>query len=107
MDLLLTVSVFTFGFVSPFIIKAFRKGTIEGNRQDYTIKIGLLKKERDGLLEQLAHGESLLRTANEDCHRLQQNILQLSRENGKLTTQVKDLNNQLYKVNSGLQLLTR
>ncbi len=107
MDLLLTVAVYAFGFISPFVVKALRKGTIEGNRQDYTIKIGLLKKEREGLLGQLAHGESLLRTANEDCHRLQQKILQLSHENERLTTQVKDLNNQLYKANSGLQLLTR
>lgn len=63
-----------------FLWKLILVGHQEGNRQDYITKIGLLKKELSVKDQELKQANTLLGTANGDCHRLKQVIKHLNRD---------------------------
>lgn len=55
-------------------------GHQEGNRQDYIIKIATLKEDNRILVKKLAHTNELLTDANNECHRLQGEIIRLNHQ---------------------------
>lgn len=95
------------GFLFAGVWGLLNSGMIEGNREDYTIKIGLLKKEQNELLRQLKHTEELLETANDDCHRLQNKLTAQAYELQTIADMNHDLKMALRDTSNGLDMMRK
>ncbi len=103
--------IFIFAFAGGLVCGLFglmiKLGQQEGNREDYTIKIGLLKDEIQQLKDKLVYSDSLLEVANDECHRLQGKVMMLSRENEILAADIRDLKTVIRDTQSGLDMLNK
>ena len=107
MDFIVLLTGFGAGFMSMLFWRLINSGMIEGNREDYTLKIGLLKKEQNELIKQLRHTESLLETANTDCHRLQDRLKAQANELQMMVNMNHDLKTALRDTSNGLDMIRK
>ena len=107
MEHIIFVAAFAGGFVCGLFGTLIKLGQQEGNREDYTIKIGLLKAENQKLQDKLIYSDSLLETSNAECHRLQQKLHAANVEIQKLHDLNTDLRTVIRDTDTALQLVRK
>lgn len=107
MEHIIFVAAFAGGLVCGLFGTLIKLGQQEGNREDYTIKIGLLKAEKQKLQDKLVYSDSLLETANSECHRLQQKLHAATVEIQKLHDLNTDLRIVIRDTDTALQLVRK
>ena len=75
-----------------------REGQIEGNREDYILKVGLMKKELAKANDKICYLESLLELSNEECHRTKKKCQGYAVENDRLKTRIERQSNFIGKL---------
>ena len=107
MDFMILVTGFFAGIATMMFWRLLTWASIEGNREDYVIKIGCLKKEQSELVRQLRHTEELLETANADCHRLQDKLKAQAAELQTIANMNHDLKVALRDTSNGLDMIRK
>lgn len=104
MDFGLVTIGFVAGLLTRWIWKAIIAGQKEGNRQDYTTKIGLLKRENERLESKCKRLEGYLATSEEQCKDRMQTVIEQSGQLQEKEETILRLRKEMIELKSGLKL---
>lgn len=104
MDFGLVTLGFVVGLVTNWMWKAIIAGQKEGNRQDYTTKIGLLKKQVIDLEQKNARLEKYLELSEAQCKDRMQTVIEQSGQLQEKEETNLRLKKELNQLSAGLKI---